>query len=58
MVENEENHYFYFLDIDIEFISGTSNTHTSQTNCNWPLYYVELFYVIVRLKFAVIITYV
>ena len=34
MVENEENHYFYFLDIDIEFISGTSNTHMSQTNCN------------------------
>ena len=27
-VENEVNHHFHFLDIDIEFINGTFKTHT------------------------------
>ena len=26
--ENEVNHHFHFLDIDIEFVNGTFKTHT------------------------------
>ena len=69
-VEYEVNHHFHFVDINIEFISGTFKTHTyykptatglyTRWNSFAPLHYKLssiVVYLVGRLKFSVIITY-
>ena len=47
-VENEVNHHFHFLDIDIEFINGTFKTHTYHKPTKTHTYHIptrSLYYV-------------